>query len=132
MPAPVGLCFGAYCEASEEVHQLAKVVAAYMVEKRGGELGCDKDKCKGVFEQRLRQAWAMAAVRAKAKAREERKPLVGLSTKAQADRLLGSSMAGCWQPDTALPGHQQMALLDAMIWPEDAGAGLSREERRGG
>ena len=132
MPAPVGLCFGAYCEASEEVHKLAKVVAAYMVEKRGGELGCDKDKCKGVFEQRLRQAWAMAAVRAKAKAREERKPLVGLSTKAQADRLLGSSMAGCWQPDTALPGHQQMALLDAMVWPEDAGAGLSREERRGG
>jgi hypothetical protein len=132
MPAPVGLCFGAYCEASEEVHKLAKVVAACMVEKRGGELGCDKDKCKGVFEQRLRQAWAMAAVRAKAKAREERKPLVGLSTKAQADRLLGSSMAGCWQPDTALPGHQQMALLDAMVWPEDAGAGLSREERRGG
>ena len=50
----------------------------------------------------------------------------------KADRLLGSSMAGCWQPDTALPGHQQMALLDAMVWPEDAGAGLSREERRGG
>ena len=52
----------------------------------------------------------MAAVRAKAKAREERMPLVGLTTKAQADRLLGSSMAGCWQPDTALPLHQQMAL----------------------
>ena len=107
-----------------------KVVASYMVEKRGGELGLmDINQKKAVFEQRLRQSWAMAALRAKARARDERMPLVGLSTKAQADRLLAGSMAGSWLPDNALPGHQQNALLDALVWPEDAGTSLSREER---
>ena len=86
---------------------------------------------KAVFEQRLRQSWAMAALRAKARARDERMPLIGLSTKAQADRLLANSVAGCWLPDSALPGHQQNALLDALVWPEDAGTSLSREERCG-
>ena len=130
LPPPVGLAFGSYCEASEEVHRLVKVVAAYMVDKRGGELGfMDREKKKAVFEQRLRQSWAMAALRAKARAREERLPLIGLTTKAQADRLLAGSVAGSWQPDSALPGHQQIALLDALVWPEDAGTSLSREER---
>ena len=130
MPPPVGLAVGALCEASEEVHRLVKVVAAYMVDKRGGELGfMDREKKKAVFEQRLRQSWAMAALRAKARAREERLPLIGLTTKAQADRLLAGSVAGSWQPDSALPGHQQIALLDALVWPEDAGTSLSREER---
>ena len=32
LPPPVGLAFGAYCEASSEVHRLVKVVASYMVE----------------------------------------------------------------------------------------------------
>ena len=124
------MAFGAYCEASSEVHRLVKVVATYMVEKRGGELGCmNKDQKRAVFEQRLRQSWAMAAVRAKARAREERMPLVGLTTKTQADRLLASSIAGSWLQDYDLPGHQQNALLDALVWPEDAGTSLSREER---
>ena len=109
-----------------------KVVAAYMVERRGGELGyMDKEQKKAVFEQRLRQSWAMAALRAKARAREERMPLIGLTTKAQADRLLAGSMVGSWLPHNALPGHQQNALLDALVWPEDAGTSLSREERSG-
>ena len=109
-----------------------KVVAAYMVERRGGELGyMDKEQEKAVFEQRLRQSWAMAALRAKARAREERLPLVGLTTKAQADRLLAGNMAGSWLPDYALPGHQQNSLLDALTWPEDAGSSLSREEQSG-
>ena len=112
--------------------RLVKVVAAYMVEKRGGELGfMNKEQKKAVFEQRLRQSWAMAAVRAKARAREERMPLIGLTTKTQADRLLASSIAGSWLPDSALPGHQQNVLLDALVWPEDAGTSLSREERCG-
>ena len=124
------MAFGAYCEASSEVHRLVKVVATYMVEKRGGELGCmNKDQKRAVFEQRLRQSWAMAAVRAKARAREERMPLVGLTTKTQADRLLASSIAGSWLQDYDLPGHQQNALLEALVWPEDAGTSLSREER---
>ena len=71
----------------------------------------------------------MAALRAKARAREERMPLIGLTTKAQADRLLASSGASSWVLDNALPGHQQNALLDALVWPEDAGTSLSREER---
>ena len=132
LPPPVGLAFGSYCEASVEVHKLVKVVAAYMVERRGAELGfMDIGQKKAIFEQRLRQSWAMAALRAKARAREERMPLVGLATKAQADRLLASSVTGSWLPDTALPGHRQNALLDALVWPEDAGASLSREERSG-
>ena len=50
LPPPVGLAFGAYCEASAEVHRLVKVVAAYMVERRGGELGyMDKEQKKAVF-----------------------------------------------------------------------------------
>ena len=77
----------------------------------------------------MRQSWAIAAVRAKAGAREERMPLIGLTTKTQADRLLASSIAGSWLQDYALPGHQQNALLDALVWPEDAGTSLSREER---
>ena len=132
LPPPVGLAFGAYCEASAEVHRLVKVVAAYMVDRRGGELGyMDNEQKKAVFEQRLRQSWAMAALRAKARAREERLPLIGLTTKAQADRLLAGNMAGSWLPDYALPGHQQNSLLDALTWPEDAGSSLSREERNG-
>ena len=93
----------------------------------------DNNQKKAVFEQRLRQSWAMAALRAKARAREERMPLIGLATKAQADRLLAGNVAGSWLPDNALPGHQQNAkLLDALVWPEDAGTvSLSREERSG-
>ena len=130
LPPPVGLAFGSYCEASKEVHQLVKVVATYMAERRGAELGfMELEQKKAVFEHRLRQSWAMAALRAKARAREERMPLVGLATKAQADRLLASSVAGSWLPDSVLPGHRQNALLDALVWPEDAGTSLSREER---
>ena len=74
-----------------------KAVAAYMVQKRGGELGfMNKEQKQAVFEQRLRQSWAMAALRAKARARDERMPLIGLTTKAQADWLLvlAGSVAG--------------------------------------
>ena len=74
--------------------------------------------------------WRRCAL-TKARAREERMPLIGLTTKAQADRLLAGSMVGSWLPDSALPSHQQNALLDALVWPEDAGTSLSREERSG-
>ena len=38
-PEPIGLCFGAYGEASEGVHDLIKVVAEQMAEERGST-GC--------------------------------------------------------------------------------------------
>ena len=38
-PAPVGLCFGAYGEGSQGVHDLVDNIAHKMAEERGEELG---------------------------------------------------------------------------------------------
>ena len=43
-PPPVGLCFGAYGEGSQGVHNLIERIAQKLAEERGEELGCDMDK----------------------------------------------------------------------------------------
>ena len=48
-PAPIGLCFGAYGEASKGVHDLANLVAEKLAEERGEELGCAKERALGVY-----------------------------------------------------------------------------------
>ena len=69
-PEPIGLCFGAYGEASQSVHNLIKVVAEELAEVKGDELGMDKERQVGVFTQRIRCAWGMALF-ARAPAREQ-------------------------------------------------------------
>ena len=106
-----------------------KVIAEEMAEIRGQELGCPKERQVGVFTKRLRCAWGIAEIRARARSRAVRKPLVGCS-RAQADRLIAGS---CVAPRGVLAqGEAHLQVLDAMTWPEDGGARLSREARCGG
>ena len=91
-PEPIGLCFGAYGEASQSVHNLIKVVAEELAEVKGDELGMDKERQVGVFTQRVRCAWGMAAIRARARSRAVRKPLVGCSRLQSA-----GARAHCWE-----------------------------------
>ena len=90
-PPPIGLCFGAYSEASQGVHDLARLVAEKLAEDRGDELGCAKERVLGVFTQRIRCEWEMAAIRARARSREVRRPRVGCS------RPAASKPTGCSQ-----------------------------------
>ena len=125
-PAPIGLCFGAYGEASQGVHDLARAVAEKLAEERGHELGCAQERQMGIFMQRVRCAWGVAAIRARARSREARRPLVGC-TREQACRLLAGSCTPA-RPKRA-PGQGQLDLLDALTWAEDTGARMSRESR---
>ena len=86
-PSPVGLCFGTYGEGSQGVHDLVDIIANKLAEERGDELGVDKEKVLGMFKQRTRCTFGVAAVRARAATRAARRPLVGCTT-AQANRLL--------------------------------------------
>ena len=85
-------CFGAYGEASQSVHNLIKVVAEELAEVKGDELGVDKERQVGVFTQRIRCAWGMAAIRARARSRAVWKPLVGCSRLQSA-----GARAHCWE-----------------------------------
>ena len=125
-PAPIGLCFGTYCEASQGVHDLARKVAETLAEDRGHELGVAKERQLGVFLQRIRCNWGIAAIRAKARSREMRQPLVGCSRE-QAIRMLAGSCVPA-RPRRA-PGQGQLDMLDALAWVEDTGAQMSREAR---
>ena len=89
-------------------------------------LGCAKERQIGIFTQRIRCAWGIAAIRARARSREARRPLVGCSRE-QAGRLLAGSCAPAQQRRTA--GQGQLELLDAITWAEDTGARMSREAR---
>ena len=117
-PSPIGLCFGAYGEGSQGVHDLIDRITHVMAEERGGELGCDKERVLGLLKQRTRCSIGVAAVRARAVAREARRPLVGCTT-TQANRLLAGS---CSAPNSLrAPGQGGLALLTAMAWKEDNG-----------
>ena len=125
-PEPVGLCFGSYGEASQGVHDLIKVVAEAMAEERGNELGVEKERQVGVFTQRIRCEWGMTAIRARARSRAMRKPLVGCS-RAQAQGLVAGS---CSIPRARRgPGEASLGALDALAWAADSGARMSREAR---
>ena len=127
-PEPVGLCFGAYGEASQGVHDLIKVVAEAMAEERGNELGVEKERQIGVFTQRIRCEWGMAAIRARARSRAVRTPLVGCS-RAQAQGLVAGS---CSIPRMKKgPGEASLGALDALAWVMDSGERMSREARCG-
>ena len=125
-PAPIGLCFGAYGEASQGAHDLTRVVAELLAKERGHELGCAKERQIGIFTQRVRCAWGMAAIRARATSRGARRPLVGC-TREQAGVLLAGSCTPAL-PKRA-PGQGELELLDALTWVEDTGARMSREAR---
>ena len=117
-PSHVGLCFGAYGEGSQGVHDLVDNIAHKMAEERGVELGCDKEGVLGLCKQRTRCAIGVAAVRARAVARAARRPLVGCTT-ARANRLLAGS---CSAPNSLkAPGQGGLELLTAMAWKEDNG-----------
>ena len=118
-PPPVGLCFGAYGEGSQGVHDLVERIACKLAEERGEELGCDMDKVKGLCKQRARCTLGVAAVRARAVARAARSPLVGCTTM-QANRLLAGSCSAATTFSKA-PGQGGLQLLTAMAWREDAG-----------
>ena len=61
-----------------------------MAEERGNELGVERERQVGVFTQRIRCEWGMAAIRARARSRAMRIPLVGCS-RAQAQGLVAGS-----------------------------------------
>ena len=46
---------------------MIRVVAEQMAEERGSELGVEKERHLGVFTQRIRCVWGMAAIRARAR-----------------------------------------------------------------
>ena len=124
-PEPIGLCFGAYGEASQSVHNLIKVVAEELAEVKGDELGVDKERQVGVFTQRI-SAWGMAAIRARARSRAVRKPLVGCS-RLQAQGLIAGS---CVAPKARkAQGEAHLELLDALTWAEDSGPRMARDAR---
>ena len=78
-------------------------------------LGCEKEKMVGVIKQRTRCMLGVTAVRARARAREQRRPLVGYTT-AQANRLLAGS---CSAPRTLRgAGQSGIDMLTALTWPE--------------
>ena len=104
----------------------AEIWPELLAEDRGHELGCAKERQIGIFTQRIRCAWGIAAIRARARSREARRPLVGCSRE-QAGRLLAGSCAPAQQRRTA--GQGQLELLDAITWAEDTGARMSREAR---
>ena len=117
-PPPVGLCFGAYGEGSQGVHNLIERIAQKLTEERGEELGCDKERVLGLLKQRTRCSIGVAAVRARAVARAARRPLVGCTT-TQANRLLAGS---CSAPNSLkAPGQGGLEMLTAMAWKEDNG-----------
>ena len=128
MDSPPGAtrCYGAYGEASQGVHDLIKVIAEEMAEERGNELGVEKERQIGVFAQRIRCEWGMAAIRARARSRAMRRPLVGCS-RAQAQGLVAGS---CTIPRARKgPGETSLGALDALAWAVDSGVRMSREAR---
>ena len=117
-PSPVGLCFGTYGEGSQGVHDLVDIIANKLAEERGAELGVDQEKVLGMFKQRTRCTFGVAAVRARAVARAARRPLVGCTT-AQANRLLAGSCSA--HNSLKTPGQGGLEMLTAMAWKEDNG-----------
>ena len=109
------------------MHDLTQVVAELLAKERGHELGVAKERQIGIFTQRIRCAWGMAAIRARATARAARRPLIGC-TREQAGRLLAGSCTPAPMPRRT-PGQGQLELLDAITWAEDTGARMSREAR---
>ena len=82
---------------------------------------------QGIVTERLYRAWGVAAVRARAHAREVRLPLVRIASKAQADRLLAGSLpSSSWRLVGSTPGSGQLAQLDALQWTPRLSAALTR------
>ena len=105
-----------------------KVVAEQMAEERGNELGVEKERQIGIFTQRIRCEWGMAAIRARARSRAVRRPLVGCS-RMQAQGLVAGS---CNVPRARKgPGEASLGALDALAWSMDSGARVFREARCG-
>ena len=105
---------------------MVKVVAEQMAEERGNELGVEKERQVGVFTQRIRSEWGMAAIRARARSRAVRRPLVGCSRMQAQGLVVGS----CNIPRVRKgPGEAFLGALDALTWATDSGARLSREAR---
>ena len=101
-------------------------MAEKLAEERGGELGVEKERQLGVFTQRIRCEWGMMAIRARARSRAMRKPLVGCS-RAQAQGLVAGS---CSIPRARRgPGEASLGALDALAWAVDGGARMSRQAR---
>ena len=89
-------------------------------------MGCAKERVLGVFTQRIRCEWGMAANRARARSREVRRPLVGCSRE-QANRLLAGSCTAAQL--MRHPGQAHLERLDALTWAADTGTHMSREAR---
>ena len=89
-------------------------------------MGVEKERQIGVFTQRIRCEWGMAAIRARARSRTMRRPLVGCS-RAQAQGLVAGS---CSIPRVRKgPGETSLGALDALAWVMDSGERMSREAR---
>ena len=87
----IGPCFGAFGEASQEVHDLLEEVANAMVKKQGvaDGLGTELKDIKGTIKQRILSASSECGAsrqcaRACAAAREARMPRVGIASRAKA------------------------------------------------
>ena len=93
---------------------------------KGEELGVNKERQVGGFTQRVRCAWGMAAIRARARSRAVRRPLVGCS-RLQAQGLIAGS---CVAPKAKkAQGEAHLELLDALTWAEDSGPRMARDAR---
>ena len=100
-------------------------MAEKLAEDRGDELGCAKERMLGVFTQRIRCEWGMAAIQARARSREVLRPLVDCSRAQATSRLLAGSCTPAQL--RRAPGQAHLERLDALTWAEDTGAHMSRE-----
>ena len=70
-----GLAFGAYGEASPDVHELAHVLATSCASRQWGRMGCrDPQEAAATLKRSLYRSWGLAAIRAQARLK-----LAGLS-----------------------------------------------------
>ena len=108
-----GAVFGAYSEASRDVHHLLDVAADKMAESRWRELGArTKEEARGFFIGALRRRMGLAAARAMARHRLRRVPWIGVNRQVVLDRR----QRGWHDPAAQLRGR---ARMEGNVNPDD-------------
>ena len=118
--------FGAYSEASRDVHHLLDAAADRMAEHRWRELGArTKEEARGFFIGAVRRRMGLATARAMARHRVRRTPWVGVSRQVVLDRR----QRGWHNPAAQLRGR---ARMEGSINPDDFFAHQQRLVARAG
>ena len=88
-----GLVFGAWGEASPEVHHLLSLLARQGARAKWRSMGCpDEASAVGCLAWLLRRRWGMTALREHARLKLDRLAYVGRGAASAADRRLRSEM----------------------------------------